>query len=110
MGISYSAGAYSWVFADNGLFYVYGGFSPDNTRKAIKVIIEEIDRLKKEKVSNRELREAKEKDKAQLYFSLETPDALANFYASQQITEKRILTPEEISKRIDEVTAEDIKE
>lgn len=109
LGISYSAGAYSWIFADNGLFSVFGGFSPDNIKKAIKVIIEEIDKLKKEKVSNRELDEAKEKDKSQLYFSLETPDALANFYASQQITEKRILTPEEISKRIDGVSAEDIK-
>jgi len=109
LGISYSAGAYSWIFADNGLFYAYGGFSPGNTKKALKVIMEEMSRLKKEKVGDQELREAKEKDKAQLYFSLETPDALANFYASQQLTEKRILTPEEISKRIDNVTAEDIK-
>lgn len=109
LGIAYSAGTQSWIFSDTGLFYAYGGFNPNNTKKAIKVIFEEINKLKKEKVSNQELYEAKEKGKAQLYFSLETPDALANFYASQQITEKRILTPEEISKRIDTVTPDDIR-
>lgn len=109
LGIAYSAGAQSWIFSDGGLFYAYGGFLPENTKTAIKVIIEELERLKKEKISTEELNEAKEKDKAGLYFSLETPDAVASLYSSQQITEKQIMTPEEISKRIDEVTAEDIQ-
>lgn len=109
LGIAYSAGAQIWTFADTGLFYVSGGFSQKNLEKAIKVILEELDRLKEEKVAGKELREAKEKDRAELYFSLETSDAIANIYSAQQITEKRIMTPEEISKRIDEVTAEDIQ-
>lgn len=109
LGIAYSAWAQVWPFKDTGLFYAGGGFSPQNLEKAIKVILEELNRLKQEKVSEEELREAKEKDKAGLYFSLETPDAIANLYSTQQITEKQIMTPEEISKRIDEVTAEDIQ-
>lgn len=109
LGIAYSAWAYTWIFADNGLFYISGGFSPQNLEIAIKTILEELDKLKKQKVTEAELKEVKEKDKAGLYFSLETPDAIANLYSAQQITEKRILTPEEISKRIDEVTAEDIR-
>lgn len=109
LGIAYSAWAQMWTFADTGLFYASGGFSPQNIEKAIKVILEELDKLKKEKVSEKELKETKEKDKAGLYFSLETPDAIANLYSTQQITEKQIMTPEEISKRIDKVTAEDIQ-
>jgi len=109
LGIAYSAWAQTWSFADTGLFYVSGGFSPQNLEKAIKAILEELDKLKKQKVTEIELREAKEKDKAGLNFSLETPDAIANFYSSQQITEKQIMTPEEISERIDKVTAEDIQ-
>lgn len=109
LGIAYSAGAQSWTLRDAGLFYAYGGFSPENTKTAIKVIIEELEGLKKEKISTEELNEAKEKDRAGLYFSLETPDAIASLYSSQQITEKQIMTPEEISRRIDEVTAEDIQ-
>ena len=109
LGIAYSAGAQSWIFSDTGLFYAYGGFSPENTKSAIKVILEELNKLKKEKIPDKELSEAKEKDKAGLYFSLETPDAIANLYSAQQITEKQIMTPKEIAARIDKVTAEDIK-
>lgn len=109
LGIAYSAWAQMWTFADTGLFYTSGGFSLHNIEKAIKVILEELNKLKLEKVGEKELKEAKEKDKAGLYFSLETPDAIANLYSTQQITEKQIMTPEEISERIDEVTAEDIQ-
>ncbi len=109
LGIAYSAWAQMWTFRDTGLFYVSGGFSPQNLEKAIKAILEELDKLKKQKVTKTELKEAKERDKAGLYFSLEVPDAIANFYSSQQITEKQIMTPEEIAARIDRVTAEDVQ-
>ena len=109
LGVAYSAWAQTWSFVDSGLFYVVGGFSPQNLEKAIEVIIEELDKLKRDKVPEIELKEAKEKDKAGIYFSLETPDAIANLYSSQQITEKQIMTPEEIVEAIDKVTAEDIR-
>jgi len=109
LGIAYSAWAQAWTFKNTGLFYAGGGFSPQNLEKAIKTILEELDKLKKYKITEIELKEAKEKDKAGLYFSLETPDAIANFYSSQQITEKQIMTPEEIAEKIDKVTAQDIQ-
>lgn len=109
LGIAYSAGAQSWIFADTGLFYIYGGFSAENLEIAIRTISEELKKLKKEKISAQELKEVKEKGKANIIFSLETPDALAYWYASQQITEKKIMTPEEILGRIDQVTAADIQ-
>ncbi len=109
LGISYSAWAHTWIFADTGLFYVSGGFSPQNIERAIKTIFEELGKLKKHKVTEIELKEAKERDKAGLYFSLETPDAIANLYSSQQITEKQIMTPEEIAEKIDRVTTKDVQ-
>lgn len=109
LGIAYSAWAQVWPFKDTGLFYIGGGFAQQNLEKAIKTILEELDKLKKHRVTDREIKEAKEKDKAGLYFYLETPDAVANLYSTQQITEKRIMTPEEISEKIDKVTDEDIQ-
>jgi len=109
LGIAYSAWAQMWTFTDTGLFYISGGFSPQNIEKAIKVIMHELEKLKKEKITEKELHEAKEKDKTGLYFSLETSDSISNLYSSQLITEKQIMTPEEISRRIDAVTAEDIQ-
>ena len=109
LGIAYSAWAQAWPFRDTGLFYAGGGFAPENLEKAINTILEELNKLKKQKVTDMELKEAKEKDKAGLYFSLETPDAIANLYSAEQITEKQIMTPEEISERIDRITAEDVQ-
>lgn len=109
LGIAYSSGTQSWTFADTGLFYTYGGFSVEKVEIAIKIILEELKKLKEEIISEQELDEAKEKDKADIIFYLETPDAIANWYASQQITEGRIMTIEEILRKIDKVTPEDIQ-
>jgi len=109
LGIAYSTGSQAWPLNETGLFYIYGDFSAKNIKKAIKVILEEIKNLKKEKVSDEELNEAKERDKNGLYFSLETPDSIASLFSVQRITEKRIITPEEIIKGIDKVTSGDIQ-
>lgn len=107
-GISYSSWVRSCTFTDNGLFIIYGAFSPKNISLAIKIIIEELKKVKEEKVSGKELLETKEKAKANINFSLETTDALSNWYAIQQITENRVMTIGEFEKRIDSVTPEDI--
>lgn len=52
---------------------------------------------------------AKEKNKAGIYFSLETADSIAWHYASSQLLDKKIMTVEEISEKIDNVKAEDIQ-
>lgn len=108
LGIAYSAWSQSLTFLDTGQFVVFGGFSPQNTLLAIKTIIDEIKKLKLNKISEKELMETKEKAKANLIFALETPEALANWYASQQITEKKIMTIEEYLEQVDQITPEDI--
>lgn len=109
LGIAYSAGAQCWIFADTGLFLTYGGFSAENVEAAIKIILDELETIKEGEISEEELRETKEKGKANIVFSLETPDALANWYATQLITEKKIMTIEEILKKIDGVTVKEIQ-
>ncbi len=109
LGIAYSVWTANWTFSDTGLFYFQGGFSTENIKKALEVIILELNSLKREKVSNKELSEAKTKRQADLIFSLESPDALANFYASQQFIEKRILSSDQISAKIDKVTSNDVQ-
>jgi len=109
LGIAYFAGAQMSHYNDMGLFCISGGFAPENLETAIKAILFELDKLKRQKITQEELSEAKEKAKAKLHFSLETPDSIAWLYSSQQITEKRILTPDEIIEKINEVRAEDIQ-
>ena len=39
---------------------------------------------------------------------LESSDAMASFYATQELLEKKILTPEEIFKKINRVSRQDV--
>ena len=109
LGIAYSVRAGNWFFSNTGLFYVQGGFSTINIKKALGIVAIELDKLKKIKVNIKELTETKIKEKSDLIFALEDPEALASFYAHQQIVEKRITSVNQIFKKIDMVTVEDIQ-
>ena len=108
LGIAYTVATYVWTFRDTGLFLVSGGFSKE-TEKAIKIILEELTKLKSERVSRNELQQIKEISKSNIYFYMETSDAIARQYSAQYITEKRILTPDETARYIEKVTSEDIQ-
>lgn len=109
LGIAYNVSAGNWTFSDTGLFYVTGGFSLKNLKKALEVITEELNKLKRNKVDQKELIEAKIKQKSDLIFSLEDPEDLANYYAQQQIIEKRITPMSQTCKKIDLVTSEEVQ-
>lgn len=109
LGIAYAVSTYAWTFRDTGLFSISGGFSTENTENAIKTIVEELMRLKSERISTVELQEVKELSKSNMYFSMETSDAIAGQYAALYITEHRILTPDDFAQNIDKVTAEDVQ-
>lgn len=108
-GLAYSVSAYSLVYTDTNIFCVSGGFAKENIERGIRIILEELEKLKIKKVGNDELTEAKEKDRAGLMFFTESSDSLANHYASEQLLEKKIMTINELSEKIDRVTADDIQ-
>jgi predicted Zn-dependent peptidase len=43
-----------------------------------------------------------------MYLGLESSDALANFYGSQEIFKEKIKTPKDMEKEIEKITASDI--
>lgn len=108
-GLAYSAGAQNWIFTDTGLLYVYGGFSPDKIIDAINIISEELQNLKKERISKEELGNVKEKDKAAMLFNLETPDVITDYLSTSQLLENRVLTPQQVETEIDKVTQHDVQ-
>ena len=108
-GLAYTVGAYSWIFTETSMFCVTGGFAKKSIERGIRIILEELEKLKTFGIKDEELREAKEKDKAGLIFSMETTDSIGNYFASAQLLEKEIMSINEISEKIDAVTAEDIQ-
>lgn len=108
LGIAYSMGVYSLIWHEAGTFSIYGGFSSENIGKAVSSMLDELTKIKKIRLTEDELNEAKEKTKANIFFYTETTDSLATAYASQQMTENHITTLDKMAQKIDKVKVEDI--
>jgi len=93
---------------DVGFLVTQAGIDNKRVDKAILTILKEYKKISREKISQQELKKAKDCIRGRIVLLLETSDAQAVFYADQEISEKKILTPEEILAKIDKVTANDI--
>ncbi len=95
---------------DTGLILTRAGVDNRKTKDAISAIRKEYEKIKKEKVSPKELKKAKEQIKGKMAIVLESSDALSSFYGASELLEGRIYSIEEIYNLIDKVTAKDIQE
>ena len=78
------------------------------TQKRAEELLDEMKKIRDEKIPETELRKAKDYLIGNMYLGLESSDDLANFFGSQEILREKIKTPEEIEKQIEKITAADI--
>ena len=93
---------------DTGFLVTQAGIDNSKIEKAISTILKEYKKISMKKVPNSELKKAKDNAKGKLALTLESSDAKAAFYSTQELLENRILTPEKIFKEIDKITTNDI--
>ena len=108
-GLTYDILTFSELYTDSGYVVTKAGVPNKNVSEVIELILKEYKRIKQKKISQKELKKAKEYLKGNLTLDLESSDEQASFYASQELLTGEILTPEEISAKIDEVTVNDIQ-
>ncbi len=108
LGIAYYIKTNVETNPDTGYLVTQAGIDNRRIEKAILTILKEYKKISQRKISQSELKKAKDYIKGKMILLLETSDAQASFYAGQELLEKRILTPEEIFKKIDKVTLNDI--
>jgi predicted Zn-dependent peptidase len=108
LGLAYYIRTDSISDPDTGSLVTQAGIENKNIEKAISVIFREYKKISQVKVSSGELKKAKDYMKGKAALELESSDAKASFYAGQELLEKRILTQEEVFKKIDKVSANDI--
>ncbi len=109
MGAAYHIRAASDLFLDHGFFQVSAGVDHKKIDKVIPAILQEFSRLRREAVPPQELRKAKDHMIGGLILGLETSDEQAAFYGSQEILTGKMLQPGEIIRRVDKVSAGDIR-
>ncbi|MFZ5633928.1 MAG: M16 family metallopeptidase [Bacillota bacterium] len=108
-GLVYSIYSYHSSYHDTGLFCVYAGLSRENVGPALELIFREINDIKNNGVSDRELRRAKDQLKGNLLLSLENVNTRMSRLGKSQLYLGKVVSPEEIVQRIEKVTVEDIK-
>lgn len=109
-GLCYYVGADMADFQDTGFWEVHAGVDLNRVDEAIKVILDEIGKLKKEHITAEELVRAKENLKGHMYINLEDSMAIADFLAVQQLFWGEIKDPDELAKEIDSVSQKDIQD
>jgi len=108
-GLAYSVRAGLSPYQDVGNVAIQAGLTKARIEEGIKVILKEIGKVVKSGVTAEELTRAKEYIKGKTVLGLEESSALAEFFAKQELLQKKIQTPEERLAKIDAVTREDIK-
>lgn len=108
LGIAYYIKTDVDINPDTGYLVTQTGVDNKNVERAVLTILKEYKKISQSKISNEELKKAKDCIKGKTTLFLESSDAQASFYADQELLEKKILTPKEIFKKIDQVSADDI--
>jgi predicted Zn-dependent peptidase len=109
-GLAYSVGASGVSFRDCGFFSIFAATSPEQFTETAELAIAEMRRIKHETVSENELSLAKEQSAAAILLSLEDSGVRAGNLAQQEITYGRQIPVDETLQRIEQVTADEIRE
>lgn len=110
MGAAYYVYADADLYSDHGFLAVAAGADNKKTEKVVDAIVEEIRIMAGEPVSEAELERAKKHLTGNLVISLETSNQLAGFYGSQEISTGKILAPEDLIEKVENIKAEEILE
>ena len=110
-GLAYYVRTSSDHYTDCGSLVSTAGVDPKRVEEAVAVIVEQYHGISyfKFPISNEELKKAKEFLKGHFVLELEDSRAVAGFYGSQELLEKKIDSPEEIIEKIKKVTLEEVQ-
>ncbi len=109
LGAAYYVRSSVDLYTDHGYIAANAGVEHSKLKVVIKAILDEFSRLVKEKVGDVELQRAKDHLTGGTLLGLETSDALAGFYGTQEILKKEIAAPDDLLKKIQAVTADEIQ-
>ena len=108
MGLCYYIHADADQSTDHGMFTIVAGVDATKLDQALEAILKELGQLRTNPVSESELSKVKQHAIGSMMLSLETSDAIAEFYGFQQILKHAIKSPTQIAEDINAVTPEDI--
>ncbi|MFA5013478.1 MAG: pitrilysin family protein [Candidatus Paceibacterota bacterium] len=109
-GTGYDLQTFNDSDPDTGCLATFVGIDKEKTEKAIITILKEYKKIAEKGVSAKELKKVKDYIKGHMVLGLESSYSKAIYYANQELLRNEILPIEEIMRRINKVTREDIQE
>lgn len=109
-GLAYSIRTSMDRYTDIGYIGTYAGLDTKRADEAVKVILEQHYELlnNKQPIKNEELHKAKEYLKGHLSLALEDTSDVSSFFGDQELFSEKVLTPEDVFKKVDGVTMDDV--
>ncbi|UVI32550.1 M16 family metallopeptidase [Paenibacillus spongiae] len=109
-GLAYSVYSYHTSYADSGLFTIYAGTAPKQTKDVLDLTMEMLHELSAKGLTEAELHRGKEQLKGSLILSLESTSSRMNRLGKNELMLGRHYTQDELLNRIDSVTMTDIQD
>ena len=107
-GLAYSIGSYTASYVEGGLFTVYGGTSMDTFEEVVDLARKELDKVKREGISEDELSKAKTQMKGALVLGLESMSSRMMRMGKSLLYFDRVIPLDEIVNKITSVSHKDI--
>jgi predicted Zn-dependent peptidase len=108
-GLAYSVYSFAGQYTDTGQIGLYVGTRPDNLREAMKVVAEEVARLREAPATEEELVRARENVKARVVLGMESTGARMHRLGGSLLFDLPLLDTDEVMARIDAVTLDDLR-
>jgi predicted Zn-dependent peptidase len=109
-GLAYSVYSFSGQYADTGQIGLYVGTRPDKVGEAMRVVGDELARLREEPATQVELSRAIENVKARVVLAQESTGARMNRLGAGLLFGLPLLEVDELVERFDAVTLDDLRE
>jgi predicted Zn-dependent peptidase len=108
-GLAYSVGAGGNAFSDIGVFAIYAATSPQHLDDVVDLSLGELRNVVREPVAEEELQLVKDQAISSILLGLESSSARAGSLARQEIIHGRRISPDEMIRRLEAVTVEDVQ-
>ncbi|MDP3917729.1 MAG: pitrilysin family protein [Candidatus Woesebacteria bacterium] len=109
-GLAYAIRTSMDRYTDIGYIGTYAGLDTKRAVEAVKVMLDQHHQIlnSKSQILISELTKAKEFLKGHLALALEDTSDVSSFFGDQELFSKKVLTPEEVFKKIDKVTMDEV--
>lgn len=107
-GVAYSVYSFPSSYNKMGMFSIYAGLNPSCTDEVVKIVMDEIELLKTQKLTKDEIGKAKEQLKGSYILGLEGTGGRMTAIGKSELLQGKIYSPDEILEKIDAINEDSI--